>query len=80
MTGELPGREDDDRRAEESDRREHQHALERWAARQPREDQADPVHVLRVRLGGSLAAEGYFLARWSLIARLVRNTAAPVTS
>ena len=76
MTSDLPGREDADRRAEESDRREHQHALERWAARQPREDEADPVHVLRVRLGGSLDAEGYFLARWSLTARLVRDAGA----
>jgi hypothetical protein len=75
MTGDPPGREEADRRAEEADRREHQHALERWAARQPREDHADPVHVLRVRLGGGLAAEGFYLARWSLIARLRRNAA-----
>ena len=72
MTGDPPGREEADRRAEEADRREHQHALERWAARQPREDHADPVPVLRVRLGGGLAAEGFYLARWSLIARLRR--------
>lgn len=76
MTADPPGREEADRRAQESDRREHQHALERWAARQPREDQADPVHVLRVRLGGGLDAEGYFLARWSLAARLCRDAAA----
>ena len=69
MPSDPPGR-------EEAGRREHLHALERWAARQPREDQADPVHVLRVRLGGSLDAEGYFLARWSLAARLVRDAAA----
>ena len=73
MPGDPPGRDDADRRAEESDRREHLHALERWAARQPREDKADPVHVLRVRLRDQPGAEGFFLARWSLIARLRRD-------
>ncbi len=76
MTSDPPGREEADRQGEASDSREWQHALERWAARQPREDETDPVHVLRVRLGGGLAAEGFFLARWSLTARLGRDAAA----
>ena len=73
MPGDPPGREDDDRRGTESDRREHLHELERWAARQPREDEADPVHVLRIRLRDQPGAEVFYLARWSMVARLRRD-------
>jgi hypothetical protein len=64
-TDDPPGR-------EEADRREHLHALERWAARQPRED---PVHVLRIRLRDQPGAGAFYLARWSLVARLRRDAA-----
>jgi hypothetical protein len=77
VTGDPPGREDDDRRSEEeAHRRAEQHRLERWAARQPPlapGQPADPVHVVRVSLHGRPVRA---LCRWSLAARLIRDAAA----
>jgi hypothetical protein len=73
----VTGREDDDRRGEESDRREWMHDVERWAARQPEQpgpDRPDPVHVLRVHMHDAPpGVDAYWLARWSLVSRLRRD-------
>jgi hypothetical protein len=69
-------REDDDRRGEESDRRMLMHEYERHIARQPEQPgpgRPDPIHVLRVRFAARPGTEFYYLARWSLIARLRRD-------
>jgi hypothetical protein len=65
--------EDDDRRGEEAERRARMHDLERWAARHP---DADPVHVLQVRLRDAPpGVHAFYLCRWSLLARLRRDAA-----
>jgi hypothetical protein len=60
---------------EEAERQRRMHEFERHTARlpeQPGPDRADPVHVLRVALRDQPGIEVYYLARWSLIARLRR--------
>jgi hypothetical protein len=62
--------------AEEAERRRQMHDLERRTASQPEQpgpDRPDPIHVLRVRWHDRPGVESYFLARWSLIARLHRD-------
>lgn len=62
--------------AEEAERRRQLHELERHAARQPEQpgqDRPDPITVLRVRFHDQPGVETYFLARWSLVARLRRD-------
>jgi hypothetical protein len=62
--------------AEEEHRRAEQHRLERWTACQPEQPgprRPDPVHVLRVCPHEQPGTEVYFLARWSLVARLRRD-------
>jgi hypothetical protein len=65
--------------AEEAERQKRQalHDVERWAARQPEQpgpDRPDPIHVLRVRLHDDPpGVTRYYLARWSVIARLCRD-------
>lgn len=63
--------------AEEAERHRQMHELERRTARQPEQpgpDRPDPIHVLRVRRHDErpFVAE-YWLARWSVIARLCRD-------
>jgi hypothetical protein len=61
---------------EERARRDALHDLERWAARQPEQpgpDRPDKITVMRVRLHGQRGVEAFYLARWSLVARLCRD-------
>ena len=63
--------------AEEAERRRRMHDLERGIARQPEQpgpDRPDPIHVLKIRLHDDPPGVArYHLARWSLIAHLVRD-------
>lgn len=72
-------REEADRQAEESDRRQWLHDLERHAAHQPQQpgpERPDPIHVLKVRFHDTPSRASYYLARWSLVARLRRDAEA----
>ena len=62
--------------AEEAERRRRMHDLERGIARQPEQpgpDRPDPIHVLKIRMHDPPGVARYHLARWSLIAHLVRD-------
>lgn len=63
---------------EEEHRRRVLHEYERHIARQPGTGpgRPDPIHVLRVRLRDQPEAEAYLLARWSIIARAIRDAQA----
>ena len=67
---------DEDERA----RRDALHDLESWARKQPPpgpgEDPADPVTVVRIRLPEHDGADLYAVCRWSLAARLIRDSVA----
>ena len=56
-------------------RREQLHRLERWAARQPQRgpDRPDPITVVRIVMAEKPRQQTYWLMRWSLAARLVRD-------
>ncbi len=64
---------EEERRAQ----RDALHDIERWAARQPEQpgpDRPDPIHVLKIRMHDDPPGVArYHLARWLLIARLVRD-------
>ena len=63
--------------AEEAEYRRQAHELERWTAHQPEQpgpDRPDKIHVLRVRKHDDPPfVVWYYLARWSVINRLVRD-------
>jgi hypothetical protein len=67
---------DEDERA----RRDAQHDIESWARKQPLpgpgETPPDPVTVVRVRLPEHDGADLYAVCRWSLAARLIRDSVA----
>src|SRR5438034_4214803 len=66
----------------EAERAQQFHRLERRTARRPGtgRDRPDPIIVLRVVTPDAPGLETYFLCRWSLAARLVRDSAADPTS
>lgn len=60
-------------RAEEAERTRQARDLESWARKQP-PGPADPARVLRVHFDGAPPGlNTYFLARWSLVNRLVHD-------
>ena len=62
--------------AEEAERTRQEAGLESWARKQP-PGPGDPARVLRVHFDGTEPGlNTYFLARWSLVNRLVRDAAA----
>lgn len=59
--------------AEEAEFLRQARGLESWARTQPA-GPADPAHVLRVHFDGTApGVRTYWLARWSLVSRLVRD-------
>lgn len=62
--------------AEEAERRRQLHGTERLAAHMPQQPgphRPDPIHVLRIVMRDQPGRESYWLARWSLVARLARD-------
>ena len=65
-----------DKHAREAERRfQAMHALERRTAKQPGTGpgRPDPIHVIRTTAADRPALESYWLMRWSLAARLIRD-------
>jgi hypothetical protein len=61
---------------EEAERRRRLHDLERGTARKPEDPgpgRPDPIHVIRARRHDQPGIAHFGMARWSLIARLVRD-------
>ncbi len=58
--------------AEEAERTRQASGLESWARKQP-PGPADPPRVLRVRPASPPGVRAYWLARWSLVNRLIRD-------